>query len=677
MNHGRRVPLLLLAALLLVLLFPSGALANKATSYTYTLNEKWRQVRTQDAYLPDKTITSLGLSKPSDLFINDAGILFIADSGNKRVLLYNTLTGMLERELTYQGFSAPSGIFVTPDGGIYVADPGARKVFHFNADLSLVREYEKPGTPVFADTRFEPMKVAVDAAGNLYIVGEGIYSGVIQLGQGGEFLGYFAVNQTRLTFSQALQRLLFSREQLENLVDSVPTTFSNVFVDHLGITYTTTMSTSVNPVKKHRTDGGNMFVDNVFSTDALSDVWVDHRGIIYVSDQQGYMLIYSPAGELIFYFGSFVVNLDVAGLYSALPALAVDRNGYIWTLDGEKGYVQSFAPTDYANTVYDAMGLYEKGRYQQSLLQWNEVLRLNQMSVLAHNGIAKAYFHNEEYGRALYHFRISGNRPFYSEAFWEVRNTFLQQWLPPAVIALFILAVLSFLLKRHWKKRGKSSLHHRFWTFLLRLPVIRDVLLALVTPRHPIDAFYEVRNKRQGSVLGATILYFVYFVIFMLYQTSKGFIYQYVQVEDMDITALVVGYFLLIGLFVLCNYLVTSINDGDGDLKQCYMIPAYSFAPVMGAFLLILGLSYTLTYSESFILTIILLTGVIWTLITLFLALQNVHDYSVRETIRCIVLTLVFMIIALIIALIVLIMGEQLLEFLRTVFEEVLRNIYD
>ena len=68
---------------------------------------------------------------------------------------------------------------------------------------------------------------------------------------------------------------------------------------------------------------------------------------------------------------------------------------------------------------------------------------------------------------------------------------------------------------------------------------------------------------------------------------------------------------------------------------------------------------------------------VIWTLITLFLALQNVHDYSVKETIRCIVLTLVFMIIALIIALIVLIMGEQLLEFLRTVFEEVLRNIYD
>ena len=34
------------------------------------------------------------------------------------------------------------------------------------------------------------------------------------------------------------------------------------------------------------------------------------------------------------------------------------------------------------------------------------------------------------------------------------------------------------------------------------------------------------------------------------------------------------------------------------------------------------------------------------------------------------------MIIAVIIVLIVLIMGEQLLEFLRTIYEEVLRNIY-
>lgn len=675
MNRTRRL-LHLLPALLLLLLLPLSAAANKATSHTYTLDQKHRLVRTQDAYLPDKTVTTLGLNKPADLFITRMGLLYIADAGNKRVLVYDTRTGEVAKELFHPGFSSPTGLYVTREEALYVADPGARAVFQFDRDFALTKEYTKPDSPVFADIRYEPMKVAVDAGGNLYIVGEGVYHGVIQLGQGGEFLGYFAVNQTRLTFSQALQRLIFTRDQLQNLVDSVPITFSNVFVDISGITYTTTMSVRYDALKKHRTDGANMFIDRVFGTDALSDIWVDDQGIIYASDQSGYILIYSPAGEMIFEFGSFVSNLDVAGLFSRLPALAVDSAGTIWALDSEKGYLQSFKPTDYARTVYDAMGLYEQGRYQESLIQWRQVLRLNQMSVLAHNGIAKAHFHNEDYEEAIGHFQVAGNRQMYSEAFWELRNTFLQRWLPPAVVALAVLAVLQFFLKRFYKKRGLASPGTRLFQLMGRLPVVKDVVLAVVTPRHPVDAFYEVRRRRAGSVAGATILYALYFLIFMLYQTSKGFIYQFVAVEDMDITALVAGYFLLIGLFVLCNYLVTSINDGDGNLAQCYMIPAYSLAPLMGAFLLILGLSYLLTYSESFILSILLLAGTVWTLVTLFLALQNVHDYSVKETVRCIVLTLVFMIIAVIIVLIVLIMGEQLLDFLRTLYEEVLRNVY-
>ena len=86
MRTRARILLLLLA----VLLLPVTASANKATSYTYTLDQKYRFVRTQDAYLPDKTITTLGLSKPADLFIDESGTLYIADSGNRRVC-YMTL----------------------------------------------------------------------------------------------------------------------------------------------------------------------------------------------------------------------------------------------------------------------------------------------------------------------------------------------------------------------------------------------------------------------------------------------------------------------------------------------------------------------------------------------------------------------------------------------------------
>ena len=68
------------------------------------------------------------------------------------------------------------------------------------------------------------------------------------------------------------------------------------------------------------------------------------------------------------------------------------------------------------------------------------------MSVLAHNGVAKAYFNYEEYDKAMEHFEIAGNREGYSDAFWEVRNKSLQKNLSTALIIIIILVALKIVL---------------------------------------------------------------------------------------------------------------------------------------------------------------------------------------------------------------------------------------
>ena len=67
--------------------------------------------------------------------------------------------------------------------------------------------------------------------------------------------------------------------------------------------------------------------------------------------------------------------------------------------------------------VYNALNQYEAGNYDEAMAQWNEVLKRNQMSVLAHDGAGKAYLHTEEYEEALEHFRVANDKTYYSEAF--------------------------------------------------------------------------------------------------------------------------------------------------------------------------------------------------------------------------------------------------------------------
>ncbi|MGF7145840.1 sugar lactone lactonase YvrE [Anaerotaenia torta] len=670
-----RAVLALLTILVITGLPAHSASASQATSYTYTFDKKGNYTRTQDAYLPDRTITDLGLKSPEDLYIDQDNNLYIADSGNSRVLKYSIRTGQVTNELTWEGMSNPKGIFVSKKGDLYVADPSARKVFRFDSKFEFVEEFGRPDTPSFSDTRFEPMKVSVDNGGNLYIIGEGVYNGVIQLSPTGDFLGYFSVNKARLTFLQALQNMFFTRAQLANLVPRVPTTFSNVFIDVHNVVYTTTTGTNVDGLKKHNTAGGNIFKTQDWVSDEMTDVWVDPQGIIYTSSHTGYINIYSGEGKQIFSFGAYVLDIDVSGYFTRLPSIAVDQNRNLWTVDGDKGYLQSFTPTEYALTVYGAMGLYEKGQYKESMEVWNEVLRLNQMSILAHNGVGKAYLHSEEYPKAMEHFKVSGDRKYYSEAFWEVRNDWIQKRMPLLVAVIVLLYLTSRLTRIFDKKRRIRQARRRLKEKLFQVPMLGDTLYAFRIPRHPIDRYYDIRVKKQGTVAGATALYLLFFVIFMAYTTMKGFIYQYSEVEDLDINSIVIGFFALITLFVICNYLVTSIKDGDGSFAQVYMVPAYGCIPIMGAMLIITVASYALTYNEAFLLTLLLVVGTVWSIISIFIGLMTVHDYTFGETVVSLIITVLFMIVAAILALVIIIMWNQLWQFLQTVGKEMVRNV--
>lgn len=684
MKKIKKKSLVLFLTLIFMVMAALPVGASQATSYTYTLDDQDEMVRTQDAYLPDKTITDLGLSEPSDMVIDENNIAYIVDTGNQRIVVYDLNTEKVVKEMKkgtinsdeFTGFETPKGIFRTNEGELYIADSGAKTVFRFTKDFEFVRRYDKPTAPIFADTNYEPSKVAVDSGNNLYIVSEGVYAGIIQLANTGEFLGYFTSNKSVLTPQQMFLKLIYTKEQQKKseILNTLPSTFSNVYVDRQGTAYSTCMGKGNDLLKKYSTNGTNMFGD-VKTPSALTDVTTDENGIIYACDSHGYVWVYTSQGEVIFEFGEQAEDTDISGLYSSLMTIAVDNKGNIWTADSEKGILQSFNPTEYATTIYRALDECENGDYDDAITDWNYVLRLNQMSVLAHNGVAKAYYNDEEYDKAMEHFEIAGNRDGYSNAFWEVRNKEIQKGLGTFLIIVIVLillkVVISFVDRDKKIRKAKRALGKK----LKNTPVIGEIGYAFKCAKHPIDRYYDIRVHKNGSMIAATIIYIVFFGVYMLYQTQKGFIYQYTKVEDMDMGAVVVGFFAILILFIVCNFLVTSITDGDGTLKQVYMIPAYGVMPAMISMLVTIGMSYVLTYNESFILTTIMAIGVCWSIATIFEGLATVHDYDFKHTVLSLIITVVFMLIAAIVVLVVIIMWEQLKDFLLTVGKEIIRNV--
>ena len=675
-NIRLRVPALILVLMTVALIFSSGkgVNASSATSYTVTLDSKGNLVRTQDAYLPASAILHLGLKQAEDLFIDENDHIIIADTENRRVIKYNPRTDEVLMTIEHEGFSSPRSVFVTVENEIFVADTLAGAIYIFNADGSYNREIASVESPSFTN-QFRPMKVSVDIAGNIYVLGEGIYDGIIQLSNSGEFLGYYTSNKVNLTFVQMLQDFFFTDAQQANLFARTPSTFSNLFTDRNGILYTSTIGGGFEAVKKHNTAGQNMLNPSI-PVSSILDIYVDQQGIIYGATSDGYIYVYSAEGEFIYFFGADANNTDVAGLFGDLRSIAVDSTGQIWALDREKGMLQSFKPTEYSSRVYSALSEFNQGNYAAAIENWQEVLRLNQMSVLAHNNIARNYFSQQNYERTMYHAEVAGNRFYYSEAFWEIRNTWLQHNLSLLFLSLAFLIVLWQVVRRVNRRTAFLAPVQATAVRVGSLGPVRNLLFMFPLMRHPINNFYELKKKRRGSMPAAVLIFLSFFVVLVYSIVGPAFIHRQVDPEDLQLGRVAMVYFALSLLFILCNYLVSSIQDGEGSFTDIFKVYAYSLGPLLLALLTNTVLSHVMTENEVFLLQFIQVAAVLWSAMLLLLGLQEIHVYETGETIKSILISLAFMLIIGLVGTIIIIMGDLLVQFFVAIFKEGARNVF-
>ena len=651
--------------------------ASSTTTYTYAIDRKGFFVVTQDAYLPHRTILDLDLDSPEDVFIDENDNLFIADTGNRRIVVYSSETDEILYEITHPDFSSPRGVFITEDNELYVADSSAEAVFRFNVDGTFIEKFTKPTSASFEATSFNPKRIAVDNQNNMFVIAEGVFNGIIQLSDSGEFLGYFATNKVNLTAKQLWENFFLTEVQRDQLGDRNPVNFSNVFVDDKGIKYSTSLGTNIDNLKKHNTDGSSN-INSDFGFDlGLVDVYTDSQGIIYTASDSGLINVFTSDGSFIFTFGSSNENEDVSGLYSDLTSIAVDSKGGIWTLDANKSFIQSYIPTEYSTGIYDALTLYKEGKYEEAVTEWENVLKLNQLSVLAHNEIGRNLYSQGEYEESMGHFILSGNRYLYSQSYWEVRNASLQSNLPFILLSFIAILIGYYSVKFTNKKYHYLTEPANKIKKVGQIRMVNDVLYMFNLIKHPLDSFYYIKKKSKGSYKGATIIYGLLFVSYLIFVTSKGFIYQSVEASDMDLNAIVLGFFAISLLFIYSNHLVSSINDGEGSLGEIYKGVMYALLPAIVSLLLVTFLSYYFTFNEVFILSTLLNTGLIWTLLLIFLAIQELHNYTIRNSIKSILLTLLFMIIIMILFAFIQIMGDQLIQFVVGLIKEVFRNVFN
>lgn len=646
---------------------------------TYTIDGYGYVSETQTAYTPHSSITKVGdlaLSGPRDMMITDNDEIYIADTGNKRIIV-SDLDGNLIKEFGSDILVNPCGLFVTEDNHTYVADSDAGQIFVFDSMGELINSYGRPNHPLYGDTMdFKPLKIVVNNAGNMFIVSEANTNGIVQISptSGGTFLGYFGANYASASIRDVLLRLLLTDSQRAKMVSNLPATPDNMAIDDKGLIYTVTRGDNYETLKRLNIAGKNLIDPDSYDS-YPSAVASGNYDNVYMASSEGYIYEFNNEGELLFVFGGSDDGRQRIGLSKKVEAIDVDGINNIYLLDSDMNQIQVFAPTEFTNLLHNALYLYSKGRYTESKEPLEEILEINSLFDYANKAIARAYLQEEDYSTALHYSKLAKDFSTYSDAFWEMRNLWLRDNIVTLIGLIILIIILTKILKMLQSKYGLLDLLKSGWKKAISKPFIGRLNYSKYFIRHPIDGCYGVRWEGKASYVSSTMILFIFIVISVVDKYFTGFLLKTVREGRYNIVSDVGTILAVFLLMTACSYLICTINDGEGTLRQLYSGFLYCLTPYIILQPIIFLLSHVVTYNEVFLVSFSKTLMNTWIIVLIFITIKEINNYSIKETLKVIGLTFFAALIAVLVIFILYILWSQVFDFALSICGEVVYRL--
>ena len=191
------------------------------------------------------------------------------------------------------------------------------------------------------------------------------------------------------------------------------------------------------------------------------------------------------------------------------------------------------------------------------------------------------------------------------------------------------------------------------------------------TVMHPFEGYEDLRWKKGGSVKYSFIIVLLLFVAQVANDRLYGFQFYVVQDKLFNIIPYLVQSIILFAVWVVGNWAISTLLDGEGTLKNICIFSAYALIPYIVQSLINTFLSHFLIRDEYIFMQAIQVIGTLWSIILLFMAIKTVHQFSVLKTIGDIILTILAMLIILFLLVLLLSLFQQVYVFVYSVYTEI------
>lgn len=680
---------LILKALITVLAVHIAIIPVSAANYnSYTYNTDGEVVASPDAYSVKNVFNGIhagsgSFSAPSDICADEKGNLYIADTGNNRIVCLDSNGNFIKSytDFTVDGkntqLAEPSGVYVK-DGKLYISDTYNARILICDLDGKVRDVLTKPTEALYPQNMaFTPLRLAADSRGNVYVLCDGVYFGAVTYNLQGEFVGFFGCNTIEVTLSLIADyawRKILNYEQRSQLDRYLPMEYSSIDVDDNNFMYVCTANGEKGgTVRKlnHKGSGvidGTAFYENgLVNKNSYVDTVCDSRGFITALDRANKRILqYDSEGNLLFVFG---LAGGRQGTFTEPCALTVSGES-IYILDKTKSSVTQFVPTQFGSAVREATEYYNQGRFEQAITPWETVLEINSSYKNAYVGIGKSLYFSGEYEKAAEYFQIADNKEWNSKAFKEIRAAWLHENFVYIITAVCVIALALIILnskklpfRTRWIRVTDKLKYHGFEA--------EKGKFALYTVFHPLNGYTELREKKRSNLGVAAVILVLAALGMMIKVQYSAFRFNTFNSNTGSILTVGIGTLLILMLFAVANWALCVLFDSEAYFKDIICCTSYSLIPFVFSLYISTVLSYVLCTDEAMIISLINGICVLWTVMLIFFSFKEIHQYTAGKTVLSLLCTLIALVLVAFLLFMIFSLAQQMISFIKIAATEI------
>ena len=182
---------------------------------------------------------------------------------------------------------------------------------------------------------------------------------------------------------------------------------------------------------------------------------------------------------------------------------------------------------------------------------------------------------------------------------------------------------------------------------------------------HPFKGFWDLKHEKRGSMGASLLLVLGVIIILIMHRQMTGFVINTNDVTDMNIIVQVAMVVLPLLLWTVGNWAITTLMDGEGNMKDIFMTTCYALTPIILFNIPMLILSNVLTLEEMTLYTLLDVISVVWVVFLIIVGIMTVHQFSMGKTIVTIILAVVSMAVLAAIGLLLVSLVQQMVNFVE------------